>query len=44
MKLALIAQNYHPFVGGVEAHARQVAHALSASHEVTVAAVNFSAS
>jgi hypothetical protein len=43
MKLLLVAQNYHPFVGGVETHARQVAHALGKEHEVAVAALNFSA-
>jgi glycosyltransferase involved in cell wall biosynthesis len=43
MKILLVAQNYHPFVGGVETHARQVAHALHERHEVVVAAVNFSA-
>lgn len=43
MNLFLVAQNYHPFVGGVETHVRQVAWALSARHEVSVAAVNFSA-
>jgi glycosyltransferase involved in cell wall biosynthesis len=43
MNLLLVAQNYHPFVGGVETHARQIAHALHERHEVVVAAVNFSA-
>lgn len=43
MNLLLIAQNYHPFVGGVETHARQVARELAARHQVSVAAVNFSA-
>ena len=27
MNILLVAQNYHPFVGGVETHARQLAHA-----------------
>jgi glycosyltransferase involved in cell wall biosynthesis len=41
MKLLLLSQNYLPFIGGVETHARQVAQALSERHAVTVAAVNF---
>jgi phosphatidyl-myo-inositol dimannoside synthase len=41
MKILLVAQNYHPFVGGVEIHARQVAHELSKSHQVEVVASNF---
>src|SRR5205085_9309334 len=41
MKILLVAQNYHPFVGGVETHARQVAQALSRHHSVAVAAGNF---
>jgi glycosyltransferase involved in cell wall biosynthesis len=43
VNLLLVAQNYHPFVGGVETHARQVARELAAQHTVAVAAVNFSA-
>jgi phosphatidylinositol alpha-1,6-mannosyltransferase len=42
MKLLLVTQNYVPFVGGIEAHVRQVASALVATgHQVTVAATNF---
>lgn len=43
MKLVLVAQNYHPFVGGVETHARQLVQDLHRrGHEVCVVAVNFS--
>jgi phosphatidylinositol alpha-1,6-mannosyltransferase len=41
MKILLVSQNYHPFVGGVEIHARQVAHELAKAHSVTIAAGNF---
>lgn len=41
MNILLVAQNYHPFVGGVEIHARQVAQELSKRHCLRVAAVNF---
>ncbi len=44
MKLLLVSQNYHPFVGGVETHARQLAHALRRDHDVEVAAMNFAPS
>ena len=45
MKILLVAQNYHPFIGGVEVHARQVAHRLlSQGHGVEVAAGNFAPS
>lgn len=43
MNLLLVSQNYHPFVGGVETHARQVSIELAARHKVAVSAVNFSA-
>src|ERR1051325_4397231 len=41
MNIALISQNYHPFIGGVETHARQVAHELSKEHSVRIVAGNF---
>ncbi len=42
MKITLVTHNYAPFTGGIETHAEQMAHALSArGHEVTVAALNF---
>ncbi len=41
MNILLVAQNYHPFVGGVETHVRQVAHELAKEHRVHVAAGNF---
>jgi phosphatidylinositol alpha-1,6-mannosyltransferase len=42
MKIFLVAQNYLPFVGGVEVHVRQVAGALrDCGHDVDVVAVNF---
>ncbi len=41
MKIVYVTQNYFPFVGGVETHVRQVAHELSRSHNVEIAAVNF---
>ncbi len=42
MNILLVAQNYHPFVGGVETHVRQLAHDLRRrGHGVSVAAVNF---
>lgn len=41
MKITLVTHNYAPFTGGIETHAEQMAHALSARHEVTVAALNF---
>ncbi len=45
MNLLLVSQFYLPFVGGVEAHVRQVAHGFAAAgHHVTVAATNFSPS
>ncbi len=42
MKITLVTHNYAPFTGGIETHAEQMAHALSArGHEITVAALNF---
>ncbi len=42
MKITFVVHNYPPFTGGIETHAEQMAHALSArGHEVTVAALNF---
>ncbi len=41
MKITLVTHNYAPFTGGIETHAEQTAQALSARHEVTVAALNF---
>ena len=43
VKIVLICSNYLPFLGGVEIHAQQVARALSGAHQVSVAAMNFSA-
>lgn len=44
MRILLINQNYHPFIGGVETQMRLVAHGLSAEHHVDVAAVMFAQS
>jgi phosphatidylinositol alpha-1,6-mannosyltransferase len=41
MNILLVSQNYHPYVGGVETHARQVAHELAQRHRVAVAAGTF---
>lgn len=42
MRILLVAQNFLPFIGGVETHARQVAHTLAArGHDVQIVAVNF---
>ena len=41
MNILFVSQNYHPFVGGIETHVRQVAHELAKKHTVKVAAVNF---
>jgi glycosyltransferase involved in cell wall biosynthesis len=42
MNILLVTQNYLPFIGGVETHARQVAHELAqGGHCVTIAAGNF---
>ncbi len=42
MKITFVTHNYAPFTGGIETHAEQMAHALSArGHEITVAALNF---
>src|SRR5579875_224072 len=41
MRILIVAPNYHPFIGGVETHARQIAHAMSQAHQVEVAAGNF---
>lgn len=42
MNLLLVTQHYVPFVGGIEAHVRQVARALADSgHRVRLAATNF---
>lgn len=44
MKILLVAQNYKPFVGGVEVHVHQIAHRfLETGHEVVVAAAVFEA-
>lgn len=45
MKIALICSNYFPFVGGVETHARQIAHEMTRrGHSVKVVAGNFAPS
>ena len=45
MKILLVAQYYHPFIGGVEIHARQIARQFAAQgHAVEVAASNFAPS
>ena len=44
MNIYLVAQNYHPFVGGVETHVRQLARELARADTVSVAAVNFATS
>lgn len=41
MNILLIAQNYHPFVGGVETQTRMFAQVLARRHRVAVAAGNF---
>ncbi len=44
MKILLIAQYYHPFIGGVETHVRQVAHELTRQgHHVEIVAATFTA-
>ena len=43
LSVLLVCQNYYPFIGGVEVHARQVAHELAKDHGVEVVAMNFSA-
>ena len=43
MKIVLVSSNYPPFLGGVEIHAQQMANSLSASHRVSVGAINFTA-
>lgn len=42
MRVIYICSNYHPFVGGVEIHAQQVAQWMSRRHIVSIAARNFS--
>ena len=45
MKIALVCTNYYPFVGGVETHARQIAHEMTRrGHDVKVVAGNFAPS
>jgi phosphatidylinositol alpha-1,6-mannosyltransferase len=44
MKILLVAQNYYPFIGGVETHVRQVAQELAQHHNVSVVAMNFAPS
>jgi len=41
MNILLITQNYHPFIGGIETHARQIAHEFAKRHSVQVVAGNF---
>ena len=41
-RIGIFTLNYHPLIGGVEAHARQIAHGFSAEHVVTIGAVNMS--
>ncbi|MFM7321555.1 MAG: glycosyltransferase family 4 protein [Armatimonadota bacterium] len=42
MKILLVAQNYLPFVGGVEIHARQISRSFrDLGHEVAIVAANF---
>ena len=42
MRIVIVAQNYYPFVGGVETHARQVVKELTRrGHQVSVVAANF---
>lgn len=46
MNVLLVTQNYAPFIGGIEAHVRQVARELSrpgSGHRAAVAAMNFTA-
>ena len=44
MRILLLSQRYHPFVGGVETQTRLLAHELAAEHHVEVAAMNFTVS
>ncbi|MCC6730583.1 MAG: glycosyltransferase family 4 protein [Chthonomonadales bacterium] len=44
MRILLVCQNYLPFIGGIEIHARQVAHTLAARHDVKIVAVTFAPS
>jgi phosphatidyl-myo-inositol dimannoside synthase len=41
LKIAYISYNYLPFTGGVEIHIQQLAHTLSARHQVTIGAIKF---
>jgi len=41
MNILLVTQNYYPLIGGVETHARQIAHDLAKTHQVRVVAGNF---
>lgn len=41
MNVLLVAQNYFPFIGGVEVHARQIGRELTGPHRVIVVAANF---
>lgn len=41
MRIAFVVSNFSPCTGGIETHVAQVAGALSATHQVTVAAMNF---
>ncbi len=42
MNILLVAQNYLPFVGGVEVHVRQISRRFrDMGHDVTIAAANF---
>lgn len=42
MKILLVAQNYPPFVGGVEVHVRQISRKFrDLGHDVRIAAANF---
>ncbi|PSB22024.1 glycosyltransferase family 1 protein [Phormidesmis priestleyi ULC007] len=44
MKILLVAQHYHPVVGGIETEVRLMGQELTSSCQVEIAAVNFSTS
>jgi len=43
MRIVIVSSNYLPFTGGVETHAQQVSEVLSKKHDISIAAMNFTA-
>ncbi|MEZ4695544.1 MAG: glycosyltransferase family 4 protein [Rhodothermales bacterium] len=41
MRILIVSQRYHPFVGGVETQTRLIANELATRHHVEIAAANF---